>query len=81
MRNAGVRPSPFSDESPFEYAGSEVAFNRLADGLARAIENSHLKVLTLSRVPGSAEVADLTDQLLREISGGEAAGGEPAPAA
>lgn len=73
--------SPDSDESPFEYAGSEVAFNRLAEGLARAIENSDLKVLTLSRVTGSAEVADLTDQLLREISGGEAAGGEPAPAA
>jgi len=73
--------SPDSNGGPFEYAGSEVAFSRLADGLARAIENSELKVLTLGRISNEAEVADLSDQLLRKISGDRADSGGPAPAA
>ncbi|MGH6659339.1 MAG: SDR family oxidoreductase [Sphingomicrobium sp.] len=60
--------SPDTDDGPFSYAGSELAFNRLADGLARAIEEPGLRVLTLDRVDRPEAVADLVDQLLRELA-------------
>ena len=60
--------SPDSGDGPFSYAGSELAFNRLADGLARAIEAPGLRVLTLDRVDQPAAVADLVEQLLRELA-------------
>ena len=53
--------------SPFEYAGSKAAFSRLTDGLARAIERSDLKVITFDSLGQSEAVADLVDQLLRQL--------------
>ena len=76
-----IASSPDAGDGPFEYAGSEVAFSRLAEGLARAIENSELKVLTLSRVTSAVEAADLSDGLLREVAGDPADNGDAAPAA
>lgn len=75
--------SPDSGDGPFSYAGSELAFTRLADGLARAIEGPGLRVLTLDRVDQPAAVADLVEQLLRELAADvPATGGEvPPPAA
>lgn len=54
---------------PFEYAGSKAAFSRLTDGLARAIEHSDLKVITLDSIGHGEAVADLVDQLLRQLPG------------
>lgn len=73
--------SPDTGEWAFEYAGSEIAFSRLAEGLARAIENKELKVLTLTRITSAAEAANLSDDWLREIAGNRADNGDPAPAA
>lgn len=64
--NVAARPDDVS--GPFEYAGSEVAFHRLTEGLARAIESSELRVLTVDRVANPAAVADLTEQLVRQMT-------------
>lgn len=59
---------PDSREGGFEYAGSQVAFSRLSEGLARAIESSELKVLTLDRVEDPAIISDLAEQLVGELT-------------
>lgn len=51
-----------------EYAGSKLAFNRLSEGLARAIESPGLKVLTLDRIADDAVIADLADQLVNQLT-------------
>lgn len=52
----------------FEYAGSQIAFSRLSEGLARAIETRHLEVLTIERVAGRDNAVDLADQLISRLS-------------
>lgn len=59
--------APDAADGPFAYAGSEAAFTRLTEGLARAIESPDLRVLTLDRVDEPAAVSDVTEQLLREL--------------
>ena len=51
-----------------EYAGSKLAFNRLSEGLARAIEGPGLKVLTLDRIADDVVIADLADQLVAQLT-------------
>lgn len=64
--NVAARPD--REDGPFSYAGSEVAFNRLADGLAKSIEGPRLRVLTLERADTPEAVADLVEQLCRLIA-------------
>lgn len=71
--NLAARPDAVG--AGFEYAGSQLAFNRLSEGLARAIESHDLKVLTLDRIADPAIVADLADQLVGQLKPG--AGAEP----
>lgn len=59
--------SPDGDDSLLTYAGSETAFNRLSEGLARAIQTPTLRVLTLDRVDSQAAIDDLIEQVLREL--------------
>ncbi|MES2000801.1 MAG: SDR family oxidoreductase [Pseudomonadota bacterium] len=59
--------TPDADDGPFTYAGSETAFNRLSEGLARAIQGPDLRVLTLDRVDSQAAIDDLIEQVLREL--------------
>lgn len=61
---------PDAGAAGFEYAGSQVAFSRLSEGLARAIENSELKVLTLDLSGESAVVSDLAEQLVNQLLAG-----------
>lgn len=51
-----------------EYAGSTLAFNRLSEGLARAIESPELKILTLDRMSDEVLIADLADQLVSQLT-------------
>lgn len=63
LASAGARDGP-----TFGYAGSEIAFSRLAEGLAKAIESSELKVLTLERLDTPEAITDLAEQLVRELT-------------
>ena len=65
--NVAANPDP--DNGPFSYAGSEIAFNRLSSGLADSIQGPELRVLTLDRVELPEAIADLVDQLCRQIVG------------
>ncbi|MES2147200.1 MAG: hypothetical protein V4491_05035, partial [Pseudomonadota bacterium] len=59
--------TPDADDGPFTYAGSGTTFNRLSEGLARAIQGPDLRVLTLDRVDSQAAIDDLIEQVLREL--------------
>lgn len=58
---------PDAGAGGFEYAGSQVAFSRLSEGLARAIENAELKVLTLDLSEAPAVISDLAEQLVNQL--------------
>lgn len=62
-----IAADPDLDGEGFEYAGSQVAFTRLAEGLARAIEGPELTVLTLERIDQPAVIADLAEQLTTQL--------------
>lgn len=59
---------PDAGGSGFEYAGSQLAFSRLSEGLARAIENRNLKVMTLDRIDDQAVISDLAEQLINQLT-------------
>ncbi|MEO6432351.1 MAG: SDR family NAD(P)-dependent oxidoreductase [Sphingomicrobium sp.] len=52
----------------FEYAGSRIAFSRLSEGLARAIENDELKVFTIDRIEEDSAISDLAEQLVGQLT-------------
>lgn len=60
-----------SDEGggPITYASSEVAFDRMSEGLAGTIDSSNIRVLTLHRPGSDVAVADLVGRLCNEIRG------------
>lgn len=60
--------SPHENGAAFEYAGSPVAFSRLSEGLARAIETPGLKVMTFDRVDQPAVISDLAEQLFNQLT-------------
>lgn len=55
-------------DGPFSYAGSELAFSRLANGLADSIQSPDLRILTLERIESAEAIADLVEQLCRQIA-------------
>lgn len=65
------------DSGPITYASSEIAFDRLSEGLTGAFDNPFIRVLTLHRPGSDVAVADLVGRLCCEIRGelgGEAKG-------
>lgn len=56
------------DGGPIRYAGSKSAFERLAEGIARAIQRDDLRVLIQGPAAAAAEVEALCDQLVAELS-------------
>ena len=54
---------------PITYASSEVAFDRMSEGLAGTIDSSNIRVLTLHRPGSDVAVADLVGRLCNEIRG------------
>lgn len=58
--NVGPREPMRAEQG--DYAGSTLAFRRLSDGLAEALEKPNLRVLTLSALERKEQVADLVRQ-------------------
>ena len=54
---------------PMTYASSEIAFDRLSEGLTGAFDNSLIRVLTLHRPGSDVAVVDLVGRLCAEIRG------------
>jgi NAD(P)-dependent dehydrogenase (short-subunit alcohol dehydrogenase family) len=54
---------------PITYASSEVAFDRLSEGLTGALDNPNIRVLTLHRPGSDGAVADLVGRICNEIRG------------
>ncbi len=62
--------APSEDDSgPITYASSEVAFDRLSEGLTGGFDNPNIRVLTLHRPGSEVAVADLVGRLCSEIRG------------
>lgn len=70
--NLGAQPDEGSGS--FGYAGSQLAFSRLSEGLARAIESPELKVVTLERIDEEAAISDLAEQLINHLTNAPAIG-------
>lgn len=60
------RPSGPEDDIG-TYAGSELAFDRLSQGLSETIKNSKVRVLTLPRLESDDAYADMCERLCDEL--------------
>ena len=62
--------APSEDDSgPITYASSDIAFDRLSEGLTGALDNPNIRVLTLHRLGSDVAIADLVGRLCSEIRG------------
>ena len=70
--------APSEDDSgPITYASSDIAFDRLSEGLTGAFDNPNIRILTLHRPGSDVAIADLIGRLCCEIRdelGGETKG-------
>ena len=55
------------EDGPISYASSDVAFDRLSEGLTGAFDNPKIRVLTLHRPGSEVAIADLIGRLCQEI--------------
>jgi NAD(P)-dependent dehydrogenase (short-subunit alcohol dehydrogenase family) len=68
-----IAPAPDASESVVTYAGSPVAFSRLARGMADVITTPLLHILTFDRLRSEAAIAEVAELVMRELEGGGAA--------
>lgn len=64
-----IAPAPGTPDSVFTYAGSPLAFSRLAKGMADTIAGPMLKILTFDRLWSDAAVSEVTEMLEAELEG------------
>lgn len=58
-----IAPTAAKRGEPFEYAGSIIAFQKLSEGLAQALNKPNLRILTIETLEGEDQVADLIRHL------------------
>jgi hypothetical protein len=67
-----IAPAPDASDDLVPYAGSAVAFSRLARGMAETIGGPLLNILTFERLESDDAVADAAEEMLRQLDSGSA---------